>query len=359
MNISSIDKNFAVKNGTVKDGIRYFAIPSEPFDLYGVFYEKETGKFARLPSQVANGVSDGVMTLNYHTSGGRIRFSTDSDVIAISVSYETLTEMSHMPLTGSSGFVLLEETEPGFSHVKTFMPLHTAAGKEYGSGVLQECTLKGGEMRDYILFFPLYNDVKSLSIGVSENAKLSHGKKYRNIKPVLYYGSSITQGGCASRPDNSYQAIISKRTNTDFINLGFSGSAKGEKVMAEYLASVDCSVFVCDYDHNAPSAEYLEKTHYSFYKTYRNLRRDVPIIFITRPNTQDADCEQRKNIIFNTYSKAIKEGDKKVWFINGGEFFRGEECDCTVDGGHPTDYGFFKMANVIYAKLKDVLGEDF
>ena len=89
--------------------------------------------------------------------------------------------------------------------------------------------------------------------------------KYRDMKPVLYYGSSITQGGCCSRPGNTYQAVVSRRLNIDFVNLGFSGNARGERAMAEYVAAQPMSAFAFDYDHNAPSVEHLKNTHYDFY----------------------------------------------------------------------------------------------
>ena len=162
-----------------------------------------------------------------------------------------------MPLTGSSGFSLFEEIDEGERFIKNLAPTSSDV-----HGFTVEASLNGDKIRNYILYFPLYNDVKALSISLDKTACVMSGKKYRDELPILYYGSSITQGGCASRPDQAYQALISKWNNIDFINLGFSGNAKGEACMVDYLASIDCSLFVCDYDHNAPDAEYLKNTHY-------------------------------------------------------------------------------------------------
>lgn len=104
-------------------------------------------------------------------------------------------------------------------------------------------TVNDGKLRNYILYFPNYNDVKELKIGVDDGARVGHGKKYKDLLPILYYGSSITQGGCASRADNSYQALISKWTNIDFLNFGFSGSALGEETMAEYISALKRSCY--------------------------------------------------------------------------------------------------------------------
>ncbi|MBQ8296062.1 MAG: hypothetical protein IJX87_06495 [Clostridia bacterium] len=352
MEIEKIDANFAVKREIEgEDGLCYYEIPHPAFDLYGVFYEESTKGFCRFPSAVSEKVSEGVHWLNGHTAGGRLRFSTDSSVLKLKVEYCALGIMSHMTLLGQGGFVLLEETEYGRKLVTIFPP---AAVSEKGfEGTVQ---LLGGKMREYILYFPLYNPVGRLQIGLDKSAKVEGGKHYKRVAPILYYGSSITQGGCASRPDNCYQAFIEKWNNVDFINLGFSGSAKGEDVMVDYLASIDCSLFVCDYDHNAPSVEHLKNTHYRLYERYRNVRKDTPILFITKPDFhRDPNGKLREDVIRSTYQKAKKQGDNNVYFIAGKTFFdKALRDNCTVDGCHPNDLGFYKMAKKIYEKMQEI-----
>lgn len=355
MNLSKIDENFAIGSFQDDGNTRYYSIPCEPFDLYGVFYEKKTACFVRMPSEIADTVNEGVVAMNTYTAGGRIRFSTDSKSISLVVRYSDLLEMAHMPLSGNAGFILLEETERGFKHVKSFFPPHSAYDKSVKKGYSVNCDLCG-KMANYILYFPLYNDVKSLAIGLDKNAVVAHGKKYKDIKPILYYGSSITQGGVASRPDNSYQSIISKTNNIDYVNLGFSGSGKAEYTMCEYLSGIDCSVFVCDYDHNAPNAEYLKNTHYRLYKTFREKQKNTPVVFISKPDIEhNSEWKKRRNIIKSTYLMAKKSGDDNVYFIDGSKFFGKERDACTVDGCHPNDYGFYKMAKKIGAVLEKIL----
>jgi len=269
--------------------------------------------------------------------------------------YDALYPMSHMPLTGSSSFTLCEVEEERERFVGNFMP--TAKDKQ---GFSASLTLKGVGLKNYVLYFPLYNDVKSLSIALDENARVKKYEPYRAVKPILYYGSSITQGGCANRTDGAYQALICKRNRVDFINLGFSGSAKGEDAMTDYLASIDCSLFVCDYDHNAPTAAHLQTTHFRLYERYRKQRPDTPILFITKPDWQrDAEGEQRCQIIKNTYQNAKKLGDKKVYFLSGKRFYgKMDSAEYTVDGCHPTDHGFRRIAEVIYKKMLLIYGEN-
>ncbi len=353
MKIEQIDKNFATQNVEIVGDKAVYAIPHESFDLYGIFYDQKEKRFRRMPSEIAQKVSDGVAWLVKNSTGGRLRFSTDSDYFGIDVAYDEFTPMGHMPLSGSCGFVLLEEEDGWVKRVGSFRP--EVRGNE--EGYSRSIALSGGVMRSYILYFPLYNHVTDLKITLSANAKVEHGKKYKDVAPILYYGSSITQGGCASRPDNAYQALISKWNNIDFINLGFSGSAKAEDAMVDYLASLDCSLYVCDYDYNSPSTEYLQATHYRLYERYRAIKKDTPILFASKPDFNGGNNIDRREVIFQTYKKAREAGDNNVYFIDGETFFGKGDWDrenCTVDGCHPNDLGFFRMAKGFYEKMKEI-----
>lgn len=348
MGIERIDKNFDLRQKINVDGARVYEIPSKQFALYGVSFDVEADGFVRMSPKVAETVSEGVFGLCKFTAGGRLCFTTDSPFIKIAVEYEALGLMPHMPLTGSSGFSLFEMTEHGEKFIANLAP---TPGDKTGFAAVAQLGANG--KKNYVMYFPLYNMVSRLFVALDGNASVQPWKPYRAIAPILYYGSSITQGGCASRPDNSYQALICKQNNIDFINLGFSGSAKAEKEMVAYLGGVNCSLFVCDYDHNAPNAEYLQETHYALYEAYRKAQPQTPILFISRPDIMRAtDGELRKKIIYSTYLKAKRAGDENVYFLSGKSFY-GKKASWyfSVDGCHPTDYGFAKMADKIYKKM--------
>lgn len=347
---------------TLTPGQKLYSVVGEPFDLYGVFYDQERGRFLRMPQSTADSVNPTVAQLNAYTAGGRIRFSTDANRMSVTVSYDALNYNSHMSVLGSGGFILLEEKEEADGRLSYkmsahFIPGHYANASEsstpYGYSV--EKYLPGTGMRNYVLYMPTYNDVKELIIGLPEDALCSHGLKYRrDVKPVLYYGSSITEGGCSSRADIPYQCFISRWTNTDFINLGFSSGALGEETMAEYLASLDVSVFVCDYDHNAPNPEHLWKTHERLFRIFRKKQPDTPVIFMSKPDfDRDPTAPERRAAVKATYDKAVSEGDKNVYFVDGERLFgkTDREC-CTVDITHPNDIGFLRMAETLYEELK-------
>jgi hypothetical protein len=211
--------------------------------------------------------------------------------------------------------------------------------------------------RECEIAFPLYGGVRKLLIGVNKGCTVKKAKPYTYQKPVLFYGSSITQGGCASHPGADHVAKVCRWLDTDYINLGFSGSARAEETMQNYLASLDPSVFVLDYDHNAPNPEHLVATHYPLYEKIRNAHKNTPIIFITRPDFEmDASGADRRAVIYETYCKAKANGDKLVWFIDGETMFGTQDrTDCTVDTCHPNDLGFYRMASTIYPVLKVAL----
>nr|WP_300838517.1 SGNH/GDSL hydrolase family protein [uncultured Acetatifactor sp.] len=353
MKISEIDRNLAAQSKLDIKGLQYRNALEEPFDIYGLYRPKETGQYRRLPMEVAERVNEGVAGLCSHTAGGRIRFRTDSPYVAVKAKLTGHCFMPHMPLTGSHGLDLY--VYDGVSDVfqGTFVP-PVDSPEDYES-VLYTAEAK---MREITIHLPLYSGVAELYIGLDENAKAEHGRKYRPGKPVLYYGSSITQGGCASRPGNHYPTAIARENNTDFLCLGFSGSARGEPEMAEYLAGLPASVFVCDYDHNAPDREHLEHTHAALFQRYRQTNPDTPVIFVSKPDIRlwnDMDV-RRRDVVYQTYIEALRGGDRKVYFVDGFQLFSGNRrYDCTVDGCHPNDLGFARMAEVIGEMVRHCL----
>jgi len=242
--ISKIDKNFEIKTNIDKTDIKFYNIKAEPFQIYGV--KPENGRYRRMPEKVAQDVSEGVYYLYSQTAGGRVKFITDSSYIAISSVMDKIAQRAHFAFTGAAAFDLYDDN----GYIKTFVP---PCDMEKG----YESVIELGEkkLRNITINFPLYSDVLELYIGVSENAAIEKALPYKISTPIVYYGSSITQGACASRPGRCYQSIISRRFDCDYVNLGFSGNAKAEDEMIEYIKKLDMSLFVYDYDHNAPTIE--------------------------------------------------------------------------------------------------------
>lgn len=346
--IEEIDSNFKVNPSIGKTDVKFYDVLEEPFAVYGVFFQD--GQYRRLPEAVAKTVNDGVLELHHHTAGGRVRFRTDSTYVAMHMESPFFSRMSHFPITGSCGLDLYETIDGAERYIRTFVPsVNDLTGYE---GVIE----LGEGMHEVTIHFPLYSQVSALYIGLSESAQVFAPRPYVDRKPIVYYGSSITQGGCASRPGSAYQNILSRHLQWDHINLGFSGSARGEDTMAEYIASLDMSVFVYDYDYNAPSTEHLRNTHERMFKTIRAAHPDIPVVMMTRPKYYPtAEEVERMTIIETTYKNALAAGDKNVYFITGRELMAMAHDEGTVDSCHPTDLGFTSMAMALEPLLAKLL----
>lgn len=339
-----------------KDVVYNSADDGNLFKIFGLLLPDETeNHYRRLPVDVAKSVSDGVLWLYRNTAGGRVRFRTDSPYVSIYAKESNVARMVHMPVTGSGGFDLYSvgpEAE-GNVYSGTFVPDFNE--KEEYESILY--FMEQGAEHSVTIHFPLYANTDILYIGLKEGSFCEPVDDYRKIPPVVYYGSSITQGGCASTPGAAYQNIISRALNVDHINLGFSGSAKGEKEILDYINGLDMSVFVLDYDHNAPSPEYLNNTHKAFYEGIRSLHPDLPVVMITRPKAHlTEDEKERLSVVKRTYDEAVAGGDKNVYFIDGSTFFEPVYGDgALVDNCHPTSLGFMYMARKIGSVIEKLI----
>ena len=352
-----VDKNMLV-NSTIGDAeVVWNDINLAPFKLYG-FDETELkkGNYYRMPEDVATATSEGVKLLSRESVGGRVRFSTDSPYIAIRAKFRVVGKSSHLTLISSAGFDIYEDGEYGSRLVKECrMPFDMVDSYE------QIVYFKGDIMRTYTINFPVHSVVDSIQIGLKPNSKLGEPAPYKDIAPIIFYGSSIVHGTGACRPGTTYPAIISRELNIDYKNIGFSGQARGEQVMAEWLSKQDMSVFVYDYDHNCYTVEDLQNTHYSFYKTFRKNNKDVPIIMITRPDywTSYGNFDvvnKLRDIILKSYLTAREEGDNNVYLIDGTSFnVAPHQYDFSLDACHPNDAGYIRMADTITTVIKFVL----
>ena len=344
--LSEIDKNFLTDVRIEKTDIVYYRVKENDFCLFGLGYDD---LFRRMDEKTAKEINEGMHALHSNTSGGRLRFVTDSSYVVLSIKMPVGQASPHMPLTGKAGFDLYV----GDRFVKMYVP-----PVEAGAGYEGICDFAYKKDRVITIHFPLYNNVEEVYIGLSSDAKFEKAPDFRSDKKVLFYGSSITQGACASRPGLAYTNALSHRLGFNFVNLGASGSAFGELKMADYIAGLNHDIFVMDYDNNAPTADFLEKTHDSFFRRYREERTDTPVILISAPSfhfSAAIDWPARREVIKRTYEKAIAAGDENVYYIDGEELW-GENWDsCTVDGLHPNDIGFMKMADRIEKTLKPLL----
>ena len=347
-----MDKNFIRQEVAVEEETQWY--DAAQLALYGLLPDEFLSR--RMPLAVAEQVNDGVKNYSGYGAGGRVRFSTDSPYVALKVEYGPGSVPTVNNHCVSYGFDLYRLEEGKEIFVAAARPV---AGFDCKQGNYKMETCSDGNMRAYTLNFPIFCAIKSLQIGLQKGSAMGPGAEYLNDKSVVFYGSSITHGAAAGRPGNTYESFISQKYNIDYVNLGFSGSARGEKVMAEYIAGLPMSVFVCDYDHNAPNVGHLQQTHYLFYELIRKSQPDVPYVMISRPTyyMRPEVNEKRRQVIIDSYEKAKASGDRNVYFIDGATLFEGEAAmSCTSDGVHPNDLGFFRMASKIGPVIAQILG---
>ena len=353
MTIADLDKNFQIPDPGVP--VEWIDANDSRFSLHGITYDEEAGRYRRMPQAVASTVNPGVSYFSKYSTGGRLRFKTNSPYIAIKCVLPPEQCLPHMPFTGTHGFSLYINGKFTAVYHTPVKEVYDNIGKPFAMQVTK--TFNEATMRSHELYFPLYNGVIKLYIGVKPGSKILPHKPYKYKKPVVFYGSSITHGGCPSRTGNDYVSHLSRMLNTDYINLGFSGNAKGEQTMANYIASIDANVFVIDYDHNSPTYEHLEQTHYPLYQTIRAKNPNTPIVIISSPNPEFMKRGfERRDLIKANYEKAVASGDKNVYFVDGETLLGKSYRDaCTVDCCHPNDLGFLRMAKTIRPVLKKAL----
>lgn len=335
------------------DGFTYVSATDPRVAIGGIPHPSQNrGEYYRLDALHQEAYTEGVAYYARHTSGATVRFRTDADQFALRVSLRSpQTSMRHMADRGAYGFdVYVGE---GAQRVYCGKPLQLLTHEE---GFTEYLALAQGD-KEVLIHLPLYGGVASVEIGLPDGASLA-APAPRTHGTIGFYGSSITQGACASRPSSAYASIICRTLDADCMNLGFSGLALGEPEIAAYIASRDLSAFVLDYDHNN-TIEGLQATHYAFYETVRSAHPDIPIVMVTQPVfTIPASAEQmeRQSIVEASYRRARENGDENVYYVCGSDFFPDERIDLyTVDMLHPNDLGHYHMAQAIGAVLEEAL----
>lgn len=343
------DKYITCRN----DSITYISADCRAFSLGGIQNpEDNCNEYYRLDASKKEIYSDSNRILAECLSGACLRFKTNADFFVLKATMRGVNAgMNHFANRGAYGFDVYTGTGADKTYCGAMMQNMVSID------FLEDKILLPSGIKDVTVELPLYGGVSKLEIGLPDEAELFTPYE-RKLAPIAFYGSSITQGGCVSRPGNMYSNIVCRALDADNLNLGFSGSAFGEQSVAEYLANREISAFVMDYDYNARSLEELQNTHYLFYKTVRSAHPDKPFLIVTHPYYHpetDVDIN-RKKIVKDTFYRAISEGDRNVDFLDSETFFPSEMRDLfAVDYLHPNDLGQYFMAQRVLEKLKRLL----
>ena len=316
--------------------------------------------FDRLPSKAEGVVREPVWNLSKRSAGMCVRFVTDATIIQArwNLRFESLA-LPHMPATGVSGLDLYVRTDDGqwrwYANGRPHeFPANTA---QLVSGIPEG-------RREYILYLPLYNGVTSVEVGVPNESRLETAGPWGSgaRKPIVFYGTSITQGACASRPGMAYSAILGRWLNRPVINLGFSGNGRLEPELAELMAELDPSVFFIDCLPNLVPEQVAERTE-PFVTLLRKTHPTTPIVLVedrSYPNSFLAASSRERNVegrkaLKKAYERLKEGGDKNLYYIDG-EIQLGDDGEATVDNSHPNDLGFMRQSKVFMRALEPILG---
>lgn len=356
--IEKLDSNMSIDQ--FKDeGFQWHNLKDLPQMVFGFPWFNREKIYRRLPRNPKYEIPEMVDMLAYCTSGGQIRFYTDSRRVAIRVKLAGSANMVHMPATGQCGFDCYVDNGHGIKYRSTTK--YNVKNSSYEFLFFEwECSVS----RKVVINFPLYQGVTDVWIGLDDSTTVFQSCPFDSNKRAVFYGSSITQGGCASRPGMSYTNILSRIFDMECINLGFSGNGKGEPELAKLISDIgDLDLIVLDYEANAWKENLLRKTLWDFIGILRAKHTYVPILVVSKLPYADEVFEREKagirksNIEFqkNLVNTLQEQGDRYIYFLDGSGLLGKDFNECMVDGVHPTDLGFYQIAGNMSAAIHEIL----
>ena len=307
----------------------------------GKGWENTEDYYDRLPARAKDVVREPVWALSKNSAGLCVRFLTDA--VEIRAAWDGGHGLPHMAATGASGVDLYVKQNGKWTFRRVGKP---------DSEWTERMLIDGlpGEPAEYMIYLPLYNRVSRVEIGIPKGATIAHVPPPAG-KPVVFYGTSITQGGCASRPGMAYPASLGRWLNRRTINLGFSGNGRMEPEMAELISEIDAAVYVIDCIPNV--GEKTGELTEPFVKIIRKRRPETYILLVEDVRAWD---EEANGQLRAAYRRLLAAGDKNVFLLEGAGMI-GQDVEATVDTRHPTDLGFWRMAQAFRPALSVLLKE--
>ncbi|NOR74374.1 MAG: hypothetical protein GQ525_04375 [Draconibacterium sp.] len=351
-----MDSNMVLKKADA-DGIVWFDAHEKPFGLVGFEWIKQDSFYRRLPVNPDWEITEHVDGLSNHTAGGQVRFSTNSKKILVKVELAGKSNMYHMPATGQSGFDLYVRDYGVQRYIRTTRFSHDSVNYQYELYKSDE-----SNFHDFTINFPLYNGIKSLQIGIEQESILQAPPAFSFNGKIVIYGTSITQGGCVTRPGMVYSNILSRKLDAQFVNLGFSGNGKGEPALANLINQIsDVSFIILDYEANAN--ETIKNTIGPFIKILREKHPETPILIMSKiryarhfpgsPTTKP--YFELRDFQKNLVDEITNAGDTNIYFLDGSKVLGDDYYECAVDGVHPSDLGSNRIASALLAAIQSIV----
>lgn len=332
---------------------------ADTLPLYGTLAPTDTAGYIRIPSAVADTMRAEMGDLARNTAGMYIRFASNASAIGACWKSRKCFNMNHMTAAGIRGLDLYTQLADG-----SWTTVSSARPSFYRHNTqTMVITDMEPQMREYMLYLPLYDGVDSIYIGVDSAATVCrpHVDSPCAGKPIIMYGTSILQGGCASRPGMVHTSILGRRLNREVVNLGFSGNGRLDVAIAEVIAAADPSVVVIDVLPNVKTPDLLARMP-GFMAVIRRAHPDVPVVLVESPifplmrfNMETLETISEKNrVLRSCYEKLRADGDKNVYYFAGKDVL-GDCVEGTVDNYHFTDLGFTRFADNLEPLLRSLL----
>lgn len=338
----------------ISDSLKY--VNAAELQLIGKGFADTQNRYERLPARLEGKTRQPVWALSKNCSGMAIRFRTNSPVIAAKWEVTGDVVMNHFAPSGIKGLDLYCLKNGKWQFVNSARP----AKKSTTAVIIDHMVWQDME---YMLYLPLYDGLVSLEIGIKSTATIGDPlvDSPHKEKPVVFYGTSITQGGCASRAGMSYPNQLSRMLDRQAINLGFSGNGQLDLEVAEAMAEIDASCFVIDCLPNVSVAQMNEK-YSRFLEIIREKKPDVPILVVETilfPHMYFDQTVftllQEKNITLKKiFDQQKKKGDSHIYYLKSDKLI-GDDFESTVDGVHLTDLGFSRMSQNMYPVLRKLI----
>ncbi len=322
---------------------------------------KVKSPYDRLPGKAEQMVRKEVWNLSHNSAGEVIRFRTNSDRILVHYRVKEGFAMPHLPATGRSGVDLYAKNSDGeWLWCRAKYSFGDTVKYDYLSIDPSERYHKLG--REYRLYLPLYNTIDWLEIGTAEGT-LFEVLPVRSEKPIVVYGTSIAQGGCASRPGMAWSCILERSLDRPVINLGFSGNGKLEKEVIDLMTEINAQVYVLDCLPNLSPNDDLEQLIVNSVKRLKQKQPSVPVLLVDHAGygNMKTDKESAKKIAEmnetdnEAYAQLMEEGINGIFLLTQEELGLG--INSFVDGVHPTDLGMMQYAEAYEKCLRGILKE--
>ena len=313
--------------------------------------------FDRFPATAEGKVTEAVWGLSRDSAGMLVRFRTDASTIwADYTLFRDRLALPNMTAIGASGLDLYAKDSAGrWRWVGVTRPAAKAVRQAIATGLAPG-------LREYMLYLPLYNGVDNLSLGVPPNARLETIAP-RTDPPIVFYGTSITQGASASRPGMVHTAILGRRLDRPIVNLGFSGNGRMDAAVGEYLATIDAALYVVDCLPNMAAADVKLKC-VPLVKQIRSAKPNTPIVLVEDRRYTSAWILPERNRLHTDNHAALREcytalqksGVKGLFYLEGDDLL-GDDAEASTDGSHPSDLGFVRQADRFEPVLRRALGQ--